>query len=297
MHTEGANIDIAITGMSCASCSTKIEKALGSLPGVESASVNFATARATLTYNPQLVEADELLSTVRSLGYEADIIGDNSGVFSDSQEEESSLKISPLKRSLFLALALTIPIFIVMHRGLFGLETFFGLTERGSYFIQLLLATPVQLYCGARFYRGAMIAARHGTTDMNTLIAVGTSSAYIYSVVVTLVPSFFIDRGVEVSVYFDTSASIIVLILFGRLLEEGARGRTTEAIKRLMGMRPKTARVLRDGVEADIPIAEVIVGDIVQVRPGEKIPVDGLLISGHSPIDESMISGESMPVY
>jgi len=159
-----------------------------------------------------------------------------------------------------------------------------------------ILATPVQFWSGAQFYRRALAAARHWTTDMNTLIAVGTSSAYLYSAAVTFFPGFFEARGIETSVYFDTATVIIALILLGRFLELRARGRTGEAIKKLIGMQAKTARVVRGGTESDIPVDEVKKGDIVVVRPGEKIPVDGNVIDGYSAVDESMISGESIPV-
>jgi Cu+-exporting ATPase len=162
--------------------------------------------------------------------------------------------------------------------------------------VLLLLATPVQFWAGARFYRGAWAALRHRTSDMNTLIAVGTSAAYGYSVAMTLAPSYFLARGFAPAVYFDTSAVIITLILFGRLLEATARGRTSEAIKRLMGLQAKTARVVRDGREVDVPVESVEIGDLVVVRPGEKIPVDGVVRQGASAVDESMLTGESLPV-
>jgi Cu+-exporting ATPase len=154
----------------------------------------------------------------------------------------------------------------------------------------------VQFWCGLQFYKGALAAARHKTTDMNTLIAVGTTAAFSYSIAATFFPGLFEARGLSAEVYFDTAAAIIVLILFGRLLEARAKGRTSEAIKKLIGLQPKTARIIRDGEEIDIPVEEVVVDDVVVVRPGEKIPVDGLVVDGYSSVDESMISGESLPV-
>jgi Cu+-exporting ATPase len=166
----------------------------------------------------------------------------------------------------------------------------------GNFYVLWALATPVQFVIGWQFYKGAWGAFKHRSADMNTLIAVGTSAAYLYSVAATLFPSFFESGGIEPHVYFETSALIIVLILFGRLLEARAKGQTSEAIKKLMGLQPKTARVIRDGKEVDIPVEEVLVGDIVIVRPGEKIPVDGIIQEGKSAVDESMITGESIPV-
>jgi len=162
--------------------------------------------------------------------------------------------------------------------------------------VQLLLAIPVQFWAGWRFYRGAWAAARHGTTDMNTLIAVGTSAAFGYSVVATFFPQVFIAGGLQPNVYYETASIIIAFILLGRFLEARAKGRTSEAIRRLMGLRARTARIVRDGEEVDIPVEDVQVGDAVVVRPGEKIPVDGVVISGHSAVDESMLTGESIPV-
>lgn len=166
----------------------------------------------------------------------------------------------------------------------------------GNFYVLWALATPVQFVIGWQFYKGAWAAFKHRSADMNTLIAVGTSAAYLYSVTATLFPSFFESGGIKPHVYFDTSALIIVLILFGRLLEARAKGQTSDAIKKLMGLQPKTARVIRDGKEMDIPVEEVLVGDIIIVRPGEKIPVDGIIQEGKSAVDESMITGESIPV-
>jgi Cu+-exporting ATPase len=169
-------------------------------------------------------------------------------------------------------------------------------TPLQNFWVLLLLTTPVQFWVGFQFYRGFWGALRHGTADMNTLIAVGTSSAYLYSLAMTVAPGFFQTRGIAPAVYFDTAAVIITLILLGRLLEAIAKGRTSEAIKRLMGLQAKTARILRNGEELDIPVEEVRIGDLVIVRPGEKVPVDGVLREGASAVDESMLTGESLPV-
>jgi len=164
-----------------------------------------------------------------------------------------------------------------------------------NFFLQFLTETPIQFWIGWQFYTGAFAAARHRTTNMNTLITVGTSSAYIYSVGATFFPELFELKGYSAGVYFDTAATIIVLILLGKLFEAKAKGQTSEAIKKLIGMQAKTARILKDGSETDIPVEDVEIGDIIIVRPGEKIPVDGMLREGYSSVDESMVTGESMP--
>jgi Cu+-exporting ATPase len=177
-----------------------------------------------------------------------------------------------------------------------GLSGLIELPQQTIFLLQLILATPVQFWIGRQFYAGAIAAARPRTTNMNTLIAVGTSAAYLYSIVATFFPSVFEIKGYEAHVYFDTSATIIVLILLGRLFEARAKGQTSEAIKKLIGLQAKTARVIRDGKEMDIPVEQVEIGDTIIVRPGEKIPVDGVILEGYSSVDESMVTGESMPV-
>ncbi|MBI5586791.1 MAG: heavy metal translocating P-type ATPase [Deltaproteobacteria bacterium] len=288
-----ASVVLPIEGMSCASCVEKISKGLNAMEGVVSATVNFATEKAVIRYLPSMATVEDFIKTVNSLGYKA----------TGMAEEEDLLKrdararreeFNRLKFEFFFAAVFSIPVML-------------GAT--GEYFAwvpallknnlaMFLFATPVQFYSGMRFYRGAVAAARHFTTDMNTLIAVGTSAAYFYSTAVTFLPGFFSSGGAMGGggVYFDTATVIIALILLGRLLELRAKGQASEAIKKLIGLKPKTARVVRGGLELDIMAEEVVVGDIIIVRPGEKIPVDGVVVEGHSSIDESMISGESLPV-
>jgi Cu+-exporting ATPase len=278
-------LELRIIGMSCASCVRKVEEALSRVPGVLGASVNLATERATVEYLPGAVDPAKLKRAVRNAGYEALELERG-----DEVRERAYLE---LKRRLILGIILTVPILALAYADLLGLS---GLIPRGvNFLLQLLLATPVQFWVGWQFYRGAWAAAKHRTSDMNTLIAVGTSAAYIYSVVATFFPGFFAAHGLEAHVYFDTAAAIIVLIILGRLLEARAKGRASETIKKLIGLQPKTARVIREGQELDIPVEEVAVGDIVVVRPGEKIPVDGVILEGYSAVDESMITGESIP--
>jgi P-type Cu+ transporter len=282
------SLTIPIEGMSCASCVAKIEQGLQAMPGVLRASVNLATEKATVDYQPGATNPKAIQETIRSLGYQP--------LVTAAQKTDAPGDREDTARALLVqcavAAALTVPIMIL------GMAEHLGIpiSQAASFWAQLLLATPIQFWAGRRFYKGAIAVARHGSTDMNTLIAVGTSAAYGYSVAAVLVPEFFAATGQTLAVYFDTSASIITLILFGRLLEARAKGRASEAIRKLAGLQPKRARVIRNGRESDLPIEDVRVGDLVIVRPGEKVPVDGVVRQGISAIDESMITGESLPV-
>ena len=237
----------------------------------------------------------EFKKAVREAGYEVVEIEQGEDIV-EKERKERETAYKKLKNRLITGVALTVPIFLLVFWDRIGLSSFLPIQRRTSYLLQFLIQTPVQFWVGWHFYTGAIAAARHRTTNMNTLIAVGTSAAYIYSVTATFFPSVFEIKGYSASVYFDTAATIIVLILLGRLLEARARGRTSEAMKKLMGLQAKTARVIRAGQERDIPAEEVEIGDIILVRPGEKVPVDGIVREGSSSIDESMISGESIPV-
>ena len=288
-------VAIPIKGMTCASCVSKAQKALASLNGVLSVSVNLATERASVEYMPAQAGMRDFKRALRDAGYDiVEVVQGEDIVEKEKKEREKEYK--KLRTKLLTGAALTLPLFILVYWEKTGLSTIVELPQQVNFLIQLIIQTPVQFWVGWQFYTGAIAAARHRTTNMNTLIAVGTSAAYIYSVTATLFPSLFEIEGYSAEVYFDTAAAIIVLILLGRLLEARAKGQTSEAIKKLMGMQPKTARVIRDGQEKDIPIEEVEIGDIIVVRPGEKIPVDGVVKEGYSSVDESMISGESMPV-
>jgi Cu+-exporting ATPase len=280
-------LTLPIEGMTCASCVAKVEKTLRSVPGVADATVNFATEKATVRFAPGHVTALQLKEAVRRIGYDVPEEKEQVDLHLHHADERAVL----LRRKLILSALFTIAIFLLMYPGMLGLRL--PISDQLNYWLQLLLATPVQFWAGWQFYRGTWAAARNKTTDMNTLIAVGTSAAYIYS---ALLPLFATHGHGHMDLYFDTSAAIITLVLLGRLLEARARGRTSEAIKKLIGLQAKTARVVRDGQEQNIPIEDVRVGDLVIVRPGEKIPVDGVVIEGASAIDESMITGESLPV-
>ncbi len=299
----GANSEkviLPVQGMTCASCVNKVEKALKSQKGVIQASVNFATERATVEYIPEEVSIRDLKKAVQDAGYQVlEVkVGESTLREEDIVEKERlarEAELSRLRWKFVSGAILLVPILILMY-GASLLEKWLGLSRGMNFFIQFLLATPVQFWAGWQFYAGFWKAARHKTSDMNTLIAIGTSAAYLYSLIVTFVPHLIMVRGLMIDVYFDTSAAIIVLILLGRFLEARAKGKTSEAIKKLIGLSPKTARVIRNGHEVDVPIEEVIPGDLVVVRPGEKVPVDGVVREGYSSVDESMVTGESLPV-
>jgi Cu+-exporting ATPase len=290
-----SRVILPIKGMSCAACVEAVQRALGSLDGVISASVNFATEKAAIEYFPAQVGVREFRKVVRDAGY--DIVETGKGedaVEREQREREAAYRT--LKRKVITGALLALPIFLLMQWDRLGISSLLPLSRQQNFILQLLIETPVQFWIGWQFYTGAISAARHKTTNMNTLIAVGTSAAYLYSVTATFFPSVFALKGYSPEVYFDTAATIVVLILLGRLFEARAKGQTSEAIKKLIGLQAKTARVLRDGNETDIPIEDVEIGDIVIVRPGEKIPVDGVIKEGYSSVDESMVTGESMPL-
>ena len=298
---------LPILGMTCASCVGRVERALRKQPGVLTAEVNLATEKATVTFAPGQAGHADLVAAVKAAGYEvaepvavASTTGDRAreqpagaGELVDVAEAARSAAYRTLQIKVIAGFALSLVIFA----GTMQPHWFPFLPDwLHNGYVLWALATPVQFWVGGQFYTTAWSALRHGTTTMNTLIAMGSSAAYLYSVMGVLAPGFFEERGLSVPLYFDTSALIITLILFGRLLEARAKGQTGAAIRALIGLQPKTARVLRGGVEVDIPVADVVVGDLVVVRPGEKVPVDGFVESGASAVDESMLTGEAMPV-
>ncbi len=285
-----SSVEIPVRGMQCASCVQNIEKALLRTRGVTKAAVNLATEKANVEYIPSEIGLSEIKKVIEQSGYKVLEIPPEQE-WADMERIVREKEYCKLKVKFFAGLALGFLIFLGSSPQWFPWIPDF----LNNFYVLWALATPVQFWMGWQFYKGAWGAFRHRNADMNTLIAVGTSAAYIYSAAATLSPSFFIRGGIKPEVYFDTSAIIIVLILLGRLLETRAKGQTSEAIKKLAGLQPKTARVIRDAEEVDIPVEEVLVGDIVVVRPGEKIPVDGIVTSGKSAVDESMITGESLP--
>ncbi|MCF6466573.1 heavy metal translocating P-type ATPase [Clostridium sp. Cult2] len=271
---------LLIEGMTCAACSSRVEKVLNKLEGVVKANVNLSTNKAVVEFPSGAVEDEALIRTVEKAGYKAELEIERD---MDREKELREKEIKSLKTSFIISAILSLPLFSAMFFHMAGKDNIFT----NGYF-QLLLATPVQFIIGYRFYKGAFNSLRGGGANMDVLVAMGTSAAYFYSLYNVIV-------GVA-EFYFEASAVIITLILLGKTFEAVAKGKTSEAIKKLMGLQPKTARVIKNGVEEDIPIEKVNIGDIVVVRPGERIPVDGIITEGHSSIDESMITGESIPI-
>jgi Cu+-exporting ATPase len=281
-------VTVAVGNMTCASCVNSVEEALRAVPGVRSAAVNLALERATIIYDAQLTGVTDLAEAVADAGYEFRGVQEKAALGADFHERDMARK----KHLLRVAMSLAIPALILTWVWPFegALLGPFSLQD----VVLFALATPVQFYAGWKFYKGMYKALRNRTANMDTLIAVGTSAAYAYSVIVTFLPTFFPP---EVAlVYFDTSAVIIALILFGNYLEAKAKSRSSAAIKKLLALAAKTATVVRDGREVEIPVEEVQVDDVIRVRPGEKIPVDGVVLEGYSSVDESVVTGESMPV-
>ena len=336
-----------VTGMNCAACSSRVERTVQGLPGVVRAAVNLATERVTVTYLPDIVTPGGIARAVEAAGYRM-LVGEDGAAPAEpgaAAEEERRRTVSRIRLKFIASLAVGAILMLMMLIP----DSWLGM--RYQWYIMFVLATPIQVWAGAQFYRGAWAALRHRTTDMNTLISVGTSVAYLYSAAVTFFPSVFENAagaGFKAAVYYDSAVIIIGLILLGRWLEARAKGQTSAAMKRLVGLRAKTARVVRpapaalpavsgaaaavpvasgaqpsgapasgaegapdsacalasrplaapDGptIEIDIPVDDVFVGDIVVVRPGEKIPVDGMVLEGRSTVDESMLTGESIPV-
>ena len=296
LGTKSASLIIG--GMTCSACVSHIENALRDVPGVAEANVNLGVERASVEFVPGMVELSDLQAAVEGAGYRVE-------GFNDSGDQERELeRLSKVKeiRDLRNRLLFAGTGAILLLLGTFDVFPWVSNLMGRSYYPFLLwaLATPVQFWAGSTFYTSGLGALRHRTSNMHTLIALGTTVAYGYSAAVVLLhafsPEVLADNGIEAKVYFDTAAIIVALILLGRFLEAGARGRTSEAIRRLIGLRPTSARVVRDGNEIDIPVDQVVIGDTVLVRPGEKIPVDGLVTDGYSAVDESMLTGESMPV-
>ena len=266
--------DFTINGMHCASCATLINRELSKMPGVRLANVNYAAARAQVEYDESQVSQQQLLEKVASLGYSA-----APGFDSGREKQEREREISQLKRKLIAGALLSIP---AIALGMFLMDFPLRLP------LLFLLSTPVQFIIGAGFYQGAISAARNRTASMDTLIAVGTSAAYLFSLAALF--------GLVQEQYFEVSASLITLVILGKYLEAVAKGRTSEAIRKLMDLSPKMAHIIRKGKEIEIPSSEVVAGDLVIVKPGERIPVDGAVVSGDSSVDESLVTGESIPV-
>ncbi len=287
--------ELPIESMTCANCVLTIERNLARMPGVEKVSVNLATEKASVIYNPAMVDITEVKDLVEDLGYhviETEGMDEEAGVDAERQARETEM--ARQRHLLITGIIFTVPLFALSMARDFGLLGAWAAAPWVNW-LMLALATPVQFYVGKDYYTNGWKALKHGAPNMDVLIAMGSSAAYFYSVAVLLAPVMGLTN-IGAHVYFETAAMIITLIRLGKYLEAKAKGATSEAIRALMALRPKTATVERAGEEMEIPISQVRVGDIVVVRPGKRIPVDGLVASGASAVDESMLTGESIPV-
>jgi P-type Cu+ transporter len=290
-EVAGSRADLRVGGMTCAACVARVEKGLVRVPGVSRAAVNLATERATVHYDPSVTSVLDIIKAVESSGYSAEKADEESR---DREAQARRRETRSLLVSFLVSAALSFPLLVAMVAGMLGIEALRFLHEP---WLQLALATPVQFAIGFRFYRNAYHGIRSGSPGMDVLVALGTTAAYALSIYTGfLVPVDPHAVGMMRDMYFEASSVLITLVLLGKLLEAVAKGRTSESIKKLLGLRPRAARVLRAGVERDVAIEEVVVGDTVVVRPGERLPVDGVVLSGASSVDESMVTGESLPV-
>jgi len=291
-------LTLKLQGMSCASCASSIEQAILSVAGVIDCNVNFGVEQATIKYEPTRTNLEKIQQAVMDAGYSAYSLQEQKMITGENDAEKAGREAE--RRSLNLKFlvggAISVLLVIGSIPAMTGLTTPWVLLWLSNSWVQLGLTTPVQFWCGKSFYQNAWKALKRHTATMDTLIALGTSAAYFYSLFATIFPGFFAAQHLEAETYYETAAIVISLILLGRLFENRAKGQTSIAIRQLIGLQARDARVIRHGQEVDVPIQEVKVGDVVLVRPGEKIPVDGEVIEGASTIDESMVTGESLPV-
>lgn len=280
----------SIKGMHCASCVNVIEKSLKRTRGIKDVVVNLVTEKATVTYDDSECTKNQIASAVSKVGYEA--LLNQETISLEIEKNEKSKELTNLRFKVIVSLILG----ALILWGSFPLLRQSAPSILQNFYFQLLLATPIQFWAGFAFYRATIPALKNRTANMDTLVALGTTVAYLYSVFVTLFPNKVMDLGLEIMPYFDVSTVVIGLILLGRYFEAKAKSGTSEAIKKLIEMQSRTARVIRKGKEIDIPIEDVIIADEIRVRPGEKIPVDGKILNGESSVDESMLTGESIPV-
>lgn len=277
-----------IKGMHCASCVRNTERALKKTPGVKSAVVNLATAKATVEYDTNSCTPEQLAESIAKTGYTLELEEKSDEI----QEKEKLKELLALKIKVGVSLITGALLVWGSFPGLMNFAPFF----LKNFFVQLLLATPIQFWAGLEFYRATIPALKNRTANMDTLVALGTTVAYVYSAFVTFFPDVIMNLGIDSMPYFDVSVIVIALILLGRYFEARAKMGTSGAIKKLIGLQAKTARIIKNGKEVDVSIGQVVIGDVIRVRPGEKIPVDGVILDGESSIDESMITGESLPV-
>ena len=319
------SITIPVSGMTCAACQARVQRALAKQPGVEDAAVNLMMRSASVTFDPAAVTPDDLVQTIRKTGYGAELASPEQTAFEEQEERDRAQaeETRELRRKAIVsatagtvAMVFSMPLMSAIHHGQgvvadpfmrWAMETFtpalsaalpwlYAIPAAVLSYLLLFVTLGVMAWAGRHFYTRAWAAFRHHSADMNTLVAVGTGAAFLYSVVATLAPGFFVARGVAPDVYYEAVIIIIALILTGNMFEARAKGRTSSALRALVQLQPKTARVVRDDVEMDIPAEEVARGDTLIVRPGERIPVDGRVSAGRSAVDESMLTGESLPV-
>ncbi|WP_139377162.1 heavy metal translocating P-type ATPase [Halobacillus hunanensis] len=283
---EKETVELDITGMTCAACSTRIEKVLNKMDGVEHASVNLANETGQVEYRSGLLEIEDIIARIQKLGYDAELSGDR-----ESKQSHKEQQIKQQRVKLLISAVLSLPLLMTMAKHLFGLPLPHAFMNP---WLQLALATPVQFVIGWQFYKGAYKNLSNKTANMDVLVALGTSAAYFYSVAELI--RFLINPNVVPNLYFETSAVLITLILLGKYFETVAKGRTTQAISGLLNLQAKEATVLRNGEEIRLPVDQVQVDDLVLVKPGEKFPVDGIIAEGRTTADESMITGESLPI-
>ena len=289
---DQAKITISVGGMTCAACVRRVENALNSVTGVLDASVNLATGRATIIHGPKWDGLAGLEKVITEQGYE--FLGELKDNLADPIEAFRVKELKDLKLKVTCGAILSVIIFLGSMQHWFGFLQI--IPRQFMLWAMFILTAPAVFWVGSRFFVGAIKAALQKTSDMNTLVAVGALSAYVYSAAATFFSHFFMTAGVMPHVYYDGAAMIVTLILVGRLLEAKAKGKTSTAIKKLMGLKPKTAHLIRKDQELEIAVEGVQVDDILLVKPGERIPVDGVILSGQSAVDESMLTGESMPV-
>ena len=290
--TEHEHVILPIEGMFCAACVQRIEKVVGKVAGVDSVSVNLASERASIDFDPALLGVDELVAAVERAGYDVRE-ADSDAAGDDWEEEERALERKRLLVSASIALTIGWSAFLAMQVNRWADLGW----DKDALFISLFaVVTPLLVFTGRTIFRAAWKTARHGATDMNTLITIGVLAAFSYSVAATFAPGPFEDAGLRREVFYETAIIIVGFVTLGRYLEARAKGRTSSAIQRLLHLRPKTAHAIRDGQELELPVAELVVGDTIVVRPGEQIPVDGEVTDGRSAVDESMLTGESLPV-
>jgi Cu+-exporting ATPase len=291
MMTAPAPVTLPVRGMHCAACVGKVERALQGVAGVEEAAVNLATERATLRFDPERASLDQLRAAVAAAGYElGDAPGEDRDVVDDGERAARAREQRQLVAKVIVGAALSAPVVVGSMAHVFVWAP--GWLR--DPWVLLALTTPVQFWVGSSFHAGFLHDLRYRSPSMSTLVSLGTNAAYFFSLAVTLWPhTFMAAQGMT---YYETAAVVITLVMLGRWLEARARGRTSEAIRRLVSLAPRTARVVRGGLESDVPTAEVEVGDLVRIRPGERVPVDGLVEEGGSTVDESMLTGESLPV-